>query len=455
MGNFERSYCLLCPGPVNVRPEVGEALTSHEFCHREEEFSALLGSIEKKILAVAGVRQPERWAAVLVTGSGTAANEAVLSSVPLPDERVLVLANGEFGERLAAISRIHNPGTECLAQPWGQPLDLARLEAYLGLHRVGLVAMVHHETSTGMKNPVEAVGRLVARHGARLFVDGVSSFSADPLDLDAAGVTFLSSSAGKALGAYPGLSFVLAPDEAFRSLAGREPRSRYLDLHRHYEFARDRSQTPHTPAIPLFLALHRALELVLEEGVPARHRRLASLAALARRRVAELGLSVLVSPQDASAVLTSVVLPAGVGFERLRIALRERGFVIYGGKGPLEGRIVQISTVGDLAPDRLDLFFDSFAGALALASGNRPGNAPVAPDVGREVDHRGRPEESESQVRAGESRPVKSARRTVPVSPGFQDVEREDEEGVEKDVRSDLPQEDRVEDEALLRRARA
>ncbi|MBI4616527.1 MAG: alanine--glyoxylate aminotransferase family protein [Planctomycetes bacterium] len=455
MEDFERSYCLLCPGPVNVRPEVACALTAYEFCHREEEFSALLSSLEEKLLAVAGVRRPELWAAVLVTGSGTAANEAVLSSVPAPGERVLVLANGEFGERLAAISRIHNPGTECLAQPWGQPLDLARVEAHLAAHRVGLVAMVHHETSTGMKNPVETVGRLAARHGARLFVDGVSSFSADPLDLDASGVTFLSSSAGKALGAYPGLSFVLAPHEAFRSLAGREPRSRYLDLRRHYEFARDRSQTPHTPAIPLFLALHRALELVLEEGVSERHRRLASLATQARRRIAELGLAVLVPPADASSVLTSVVLPGGVSFERLRTALRERGFVIYGGKGPLEGRIVQISTVGDVGPDRFDLFFDSLAGALAAASGKRSGNAAVAPDVGGDIEERGRPEERESQVRPGESRPVKRPRRVVPVAPGFQDVEREDQEGVEEDVRRDLSQEDRVEGEPLLRRARA
>ncbi len=275
-----------------------------------------------------------------------------------------MLANGEFGERLAALSRLYHPNTHCILHDWATPIDLARVEHHLQHNPTALVAMVHHETSSGMLNPVEAVGKMAARAGARFFVDAVSSFTADPLDLKAAHIDLMSTSAGKAIGSYPGLSIVIGTHEVFQACAAYAPRSQYLNLHRYYDFAQRVRQTPNTPAVPLFLALNRALELALEEGIPTRHARFRSRNLSIRARLASLGLRPLLPDEHNSSTLTSVFLPEGVAFEPLRQSLRAAGFVMYEGKGPLRNRIFQVSALGVLSDDTLDAFFACLATLL-------------------------------------------------------------------------------------------
>jgi 2-aminoethylphosphonate-pyruvate transaminase len=366
---FQRSYHLLCPGPVNVDPEVSAAMSAFAFSHREEEFEALLDQVIARILGVAGV-DPAVWSAVVLTGSGTAANEAVLASATSGDAPVLVLANGEFGERLGAISEVHNPRTTVLRQAWGTPFDLDRVAQAIRDVGPALVAMVQHETSTGMLNPVAEVGRLVRDAGAKLFVDAVSSFSADALDFDASGVSFVSTSSGKALGCYPGLSIVVARHADFETIAAEKPRAHYLDLGRYYRFARDRRQTPNTPAVPLLLALDRALELVLREGRDARRARFESLARIVRDRLRGLGLELLLEDwAPRSNVLTTALLPEDIDYGAFRAGLKSHGFVTYGGKGPLEGRAFQVSTVGAVDSDVLEVFFQAIGATLATLRG--------------------------------------------------------------------------------------
>lgn len=361
---------LLCPGPVNVHPEVASAMTAVDMCHREDDFSALLDDVSRKILEVAGASSA--YGALVISGSGTAANEAVLSSAVERDTPVLVLANGEFGERLAAISELHHPETTCLKHRWGTPIDLRRVASWLDTHPAGLVAMVHHETSTGMLNPVLAVGAMCRARGIPFFVDAVSSFSADPLDLDAAGVTYMTSSGGKAISSYPGVAVVIGQRSALAECAEREGPVQYLDLGRHWRFFESRRQTPNTPALPLILALDRALGLALEEGMPQRYARMAGLASLVRRRARALGLELLLVRGARSSVVTSIVLPSDVRYEALRVALRARGYVFYGGKGPLADRIFQVSTLGTVGRDEVHGFFDVLEEVLADLRGQAP-----------------------------------------------------------------------------------
>jgi 2-aminoethylphosphonate-pyruvate transaminase len=361
---YKRSFHLLCPGPVNVHPEVAAALTAYELCHREEEFCALFDALQRNLLAAASLQDDPDYTAVILTGSGTCANETILSSFVPEDAHVLVLANGEFGERLAAISRLYHPNTHCIQHDWASALDLHRVEQHLREHPTTLIAMVHHETSSGMLNPIEAVGALAQRYNARFFVDAVSSFTADPLDLKAAHVDLMSSSSGKAIGSYPGLSVIIGRHDAFQASALHAPRSQYLNLYRYYDFAQRLRQTPNTPAVPLFLALNRALELVLDEGIAARHARFRSRNLSVRARLQALGLKPLLSPDNNSSTLTSVCLPPGSSFEPLRQALRAAGFIMYEGKGPLRNQIFQVSILGDLPDAVIDAFFDHLARAL-------------------------------------------------------------------------------------------
>jgi 2-aminoethylphosphonate-pyruvate transaminase len=375
---FERSFDLLCPGPVNVHPQIASALTSFEFGHREEELSWLLDDMRRNFLAVAGV-DSDRYTAVFLTGSGTSANESVLATAVAEDDTVLVIHNGEFGERLARISRIYNERTVCVRHDWGERIDLERVAEALSQHDVDVVVMVHHETSTGMLNPVEEVGRLAHEKGARFVVDAVSSFSADTLDIERAHVTFLTTSSGKAIGSYPGLAIVLGSHDAFRRLGSRSPRCHYLDLYRYYEFAENNVQTPNTPALPLMLALNRSLEMILAEGMPARLERLARLAAHVRRRARDHDLEVVVKSEPRSSVLTSILLPDDLPFEQFRQALREHGFVIYGGKGPYEDRMFQVSTIGAIDIGLIDDFFTALADVFfALRRAQRARRSAVA-----------------------------------------------------------------------------
>lgn len=356
---------LLCPGPVNVHSRVSSALTGVEICHREDEFEALFESLTSGLLQVAGL-SAETHAAVVLTGSGSAANESVLSSAVPEGGAVLVISNGEFGERLARTAAHYHAASSHLRFEWGEPIDLVRVGAALRERPYALVAMVHHETSTGMLNPVREVGALAQTSGSRVYVDAVSSFAADALELDSPGIAFVGTSAGKALSAYPGLAVVFGSHDAFASLASIRARTQYLDLGRHYRVAQDKSQTPNTPAVPLFLALDAAVKLVLDEGVAARMAHLASMQRLIRRRLEALGFELFLddATSQSSNVLTTAWLPEGVGYEALRAAIRARGYIVYGGKGPLEDRVIQVSALGTVDASVLEAFFESLASAL-------------------------------------------------------------------------------------------
>ena len=186
-------YFLFTPGPVNVARNVQEALCKEDICHREVEFDRLLQSIENKILNVFSVHNTSDYRAVVITGSGTAANEAILGSV-VGNKNILILSNGEFGDRLYNISKILNKNTFFLEFGWGKKLDLDEIKAYLKSHTIDIVAMVHHETSSGMLNSLEDVGALSKKSGAMFIVDCVSSAGAEIIDMKKCQIAFCSSS---------------------------------------------------------------------------------------------------------------------------------------------------------------------------------------------------------------------------------------------------------------------
>lgn len=343
--DYAKQYRLMCPGPVNVSDRVLSVMTKVEIGHREEEFSVLLREIHRNWLTIMGLPD-DKYAFVAISGSGSSANEAVLTSAIGADDVVLSLATGEFGRRLGDISKIYNPHTICHHQDWATPLDLDAVENILRSQHVDWVTMVHHETSTGELQPVEKVGALCEKYGARLFVDAVSSFMADPLDLQAAHVSIMTTSSGKAIGMTPGLGLVVGERAVFERAASLPVRNYYLSLARHYDFYQRLGQTPNTPAILLFVALNEALRIILEEGVQNRFAFQAAKAARLREGLSGMGLKLIHPDHVLSNAVSSVLLPEGLDFETLRQGLREKGFIVYSGKGPLKGKIFQISTMG-------------------------------------------------------------------------------------------------------------
>lgn len=358
-----REHLLFTPGPVNIVRNVKKALGRDDICHREVEFDNLLKSVENKLLKLFQLKDDAGYRAVVITGSGTAANEAMLSSV-VGNQHVLILSNGEFGERLHATSKIHNKNTHLLQVPWGEEFDLPSIEAYLKRHRIGVVAMVHHETSSGMLNPLRVIGALSKANGAIFMVDCVSSAGAEVIDLEKCNISFCSSSSSKAIGSHPGLSFVLGRAIEFEKLKHLPAKTTYLNLATFYRFLKTRSQTPNTPAVPLFFALEQCLINILNEGVSKRYAALRQKAQLLRDGMSRLGLQFLIDQKDMCSVLTAVYLPAHINMTMFRQKLRARTIIIYEGKGCFKDRVFQVGNIGELTHDDINYFLESLHGVL-------------------------------------------------------------------------------------------
>ncbi len=329
---------LLNPGPVSLSGRVRQALTGPDLCHREPEFSELQGSIRAQLERV--YEAPEH-SSVVLTGSGTAAVEAMVGSL-VPRE-ALVMVNGVYGERMAAMLRAQGKTAHCCESGWAEPMDLARAERMLAELTVSHVLAVHHETTTGRLNEIPALARLCAARGVPLLLDAVSSFGGEELDFT--GLEACAGTANKCLHGVPGISFVLARREALQRPSAAT--SIYLDLMRQHR-EQERGSSPFTQSVQVCYALAEALRELAEEGGwrrrQARYRELAELIAAALRA---RGVEPLLEAGASSAILSSWKLPEGHDYPRLHGFLKERGFIIYAGQGDFAGRIFRIAVMGD------------------------------------------------------------------------------------------------------------
>lgn len=364
--NNIRSYKLFCPGPVNIASPVKNAVSSHEIGHREAEFSQLYVSIKKKLFSIFEITDTKHYSAIVITGSGTAANEAVLSSV-VGEKNILTLSNGEFGERLYDISKIHNENTFQLDFGWANRFDLKKIERFIKRNKIQVLAMVHHETSTGMLNPVASIGKICKKYNVTFVVDTVSSAACERIKIEDWNISFLTTSAGKAICSMPGLGIVVGKKSEFEKLKDNKPRTAYLDLYKFYHYSKYFTQTPNTPAVNLMFALNAALEEIVQEGIRQRVDKLNKLAKTARVHMKKLGLKFLIEERYMSNMLTTVLSPFDVNI--LQAKLKERGYIIYKGKGPLEKKVFQISNIGQITVSEMFAFLEELRNVLDELTG--------------------------------------------------------------------------------------
>lgn len=345
---------LFCPGPVNVAANVLQAAIDNEIGHREAEFSDLFRRTQNNLLSLFEVKNKAIYFPVIITGSGSAANEAVLSSIG-PNKRVLVLANGAFGERLFSLSKLHNPHTLELKFGWGKPIDVARVERYIRTKNIDCVAMVHHETSTGMLNPIADIGKLTKRHKILFIVDAISSAASEKIAIEMWNIGFLTTSSSKAIASLPGLSVVIGKKAEFEKLKNTKAKTVYLDLYKFYCFAIELFQTPNTPAVQLFFALDQAITNILRVGVWGYRERMKQRALFLRAGLRKLGLSFLIPDEQMSNVLTTVHMPSYLTFAQLQKELRKRNIIVYNGKGPLADKVFQVANMGEITLRDIDM----------------------------------------------------------------------------------------------------
>ena len=345
---------LLNPGPTTTTDAVKRALVVADICPREAEFGAVVATVRRDLLAVAGTAADEHTA-ILVAGPGTAAMEAALGSLVPRDGRVLILDNGAYGARAGEIAAVLGVPAHVWRVPWivsPRPEELAaELDGPAGPFTHAF--WVHHETTTGMLNPLRAYGEVCRARGVRTIVDAMSSFAGLPLTLRDEPVDFLISSANKCLQGLPGISFVLARREALAASAGTA-RSVALNLHRHESNLAPGGQFPFTPPVHVVYALAAALQETLAETVVARAARYRSCYEVMLAGMESLGFTALLPRPLHSGLLTAFLLPAwpGFTFERLHDHLYARDVTLYPGKLPGTDTF-RVANIGALTPDDL------------------------------------------------------------------------------------------------------
>jgi len=359
-----RPTILLSPGPVTLTDRVRKALLREDICHREVEFAELTLDIKSR-LAEVYLEAGDRFDPILLTGSGTCAVEAMLSSLAPKRRKTLVLANGVYGERMAAMLQAQGKPIELVRSAWLAPIDLDRAESLLAAgSEISHVAAVHNETTTGRLNDLPVLGALCVRHDRALLLDAVSSFGGEAIDFEGWNLQATASTANKCLHGVPGMAFVMVDRSALREGSTRS-NTLYLDLFRYHGEQRS-GFSPFTQSVHAAFALQEALrELSEGGGWRARNRRYGELSRAIRGGLADLGVEALLDAESCSSMISSFRLPSGRSYGDLHDALREAGFVIYAGQGDLAQSIFRLCNMGDVRDEDLQRLLETFGRLLA------------------------------------------------------------------------------------------
>jgi alanine-glyoxylate transaminase / serine-glyoxylate transaminase / serine-pyruvate transaminase len=354
---------LLGPGPSNPYPEALEALTRPVLGHLDPEFLTLVADTAQRLRTVFGTRNR---LTLPVSGTGSAGMEACLASLLEPGELAIVGVNGYFGERLCEVARRVGAQVQALHAPWGRPLDpQALLDAQQAAPQARLVAVVHAETSTGVRNEIAPLHALQDTD-TLLLLDTVTSLGGIPVEVDAWGVDACYSATQKCLGAPSGIAPVTLSERADARMRAREQPvcSFYQDLgllDAYYQG--DPPVYHHTASSTLISAVHGGLGRLLEEGLPAVWERHARAGERLQAALPELGFEVFAEQGHRLPQLTAARLPEGLADAAGRKALREDfGIEVGGGLGPLAGTGWRIGLMGHNARDRA---VTTLVGALA------------------------------------------------------------------------------------------
>ena len=351
----DTQYLLLTPGPLTTTRSVRESMMQ-EYSTWDVDYNGIVQSIRTRLveLATSDAANLDTHTAVLMPGSGTFTVESVVGSVIPSDGKLLVLNNGAYGARITTIARMLKVDTVELGQAEIEPTDLGQVEQMLaGDPEITHVAMVHCETTTGMLNPVEAVGEIVRRLGRVFILDAMSSFGGIPMSMELTGAHYLISSANKCVQGVPGFGFVVA-DRAMLEATEGWSRSHSLDLFDQWRVMETNGgKWRFTSPTHVVSAFARALdELKDEGGIEARHTRYVANQKTMVKGMRALGFRTLLGDDLQSPIITSFYYPddAEFEFQKFYDALKSRGFVIYPGKVS-HAQCFRIGSIGDVQPE--------------------------------------------------------------------------------------------------------
>jgi aspartate aminotransferase-like enzyme len=366
---MKKNY-MFTPGPTMVPHEVLLAEAAPMVHHRTAEFSRIMKEVQEGLKVLFGTSQD----VYIIMGSGTAAMEAAVANVCSPGDVALCAVGGKFGERWAELGRAYGCEVVEIGVEWGESLSVDQVKAALRAHPgARALYLTHSETSTGALTDLEAIAALTRRTDTLLVVDSITGVGVHPVKMDEWGVDIVVSGSQKGCMIPPGLAYIAVSARTWAAVeASKSPRY-YLDL-RAMKKNWEKATTPFTAAVSLIRAQHKALEMILAEGlenVYARHERMARAC---RAAAQAMGLK-LVAEHPANGV-TAVWNPPGVETGKLMKLLQARyGVTLADGQGKMKGKIFRIGHMGYVCEEDILVAVGALEKALAELGHKFPAGA--------------------------------------------------------------------------------
>ena len=351
---------LFGPGPSDVAPSVLAAISRPVIGHLDPAFIALLDEVGAMLRTVFKTTNEVTFA---VSGTGSAGMEMALANLLEPGDGVVVGVAGVFGDRLAEVARRCGADVVEVAVPWGRPLDPGDMRAAVKRARPKVVAFVHAETSTGVRQPVDEIARAAHDAGALVVLDTVTSLAGIPVFVDGWGIDVCYSGTQKCLSVPPGLAPITFSARAMDAIRARRTpvQSWYLDAGLITRYWGAERVYHHTAPISMLYALHEGLRLVLDEGLEDRWSRHETLGEELQTSLTGLGFTLLAAEGFRLPQLTSAAVPDGVDEKAARRRLLDEfGIEVGGGLGAFAGKAWRIGLMGESCrKEKLDRLIDA------------------------------------------------------------------------------------------------
>jgi len=349
---------LMIPGPTMLSERVLTALGTPMRAHRTAEFGDFLFKIREDLKRVYQTKQE----LYVLFGSSTAGMDSAVASWISPGDKVIVPVYGKFSARFRQIVEAYGGVAVDIQLPWGQAPILRQIESVYS-EDVRAVAIVHNETSTGVRVDLSEIGAFLRDKDALLIVDAVSSMGGDDIRTDEWGIDVCVAGSQKAFGCPPGLAMVSVSEKAWDLLSRTKSRSFYLDLRRYRSSdRRNRGQTPFTQSETLLFGLRASLDEILEEGLETRFERHRKMAAEVRRRARDLGFDLFPALERTySNTLTAIRIPRGLRATRIQSMMEEsHDVVVAAGHDNYKDKMIRIAHLGSTRMGDVERTMDAF-----------------------------------------------------------------------------------------------
>ncbi|MFC2169062.1 pyridoxal-phosphate-dependent aminotransferase family protein [Acidobacteriota bacterium] len=354
---------LLIPGPSPVHPRIINSLSLPTVSHVSpifgDELKQALSNIKKIVFC-------EKGEPFIIAGAGTLAMEMALLNTINKEERLLVLSQGYFGERMTQISKSFGLDCDVLEERSGRAVLPERLEKALSEKKYAAVVSTHVDTATGACAPIQNYAVLLKGHECLFIVDGVCATGGMEERMDDWGVDVILTAAQKCFGVPPGLAILVLSEKAMEKRNSMNSvYAYYSDLLNWLPIMKDPSKYFSTPCVNEIRAFCESTKIILEEGMKKRFIRHAQTASAIRAGLKKLGFSYFTQEPFLADTLSVVYYPPGIEDKPFRSALYENGVVVAGGLGDVAGKVFRMGHMGNLSVSQVYFAIEAIEKTLA------------------------------------------------------------------------------------------